>query len=145
MAPEKFTAFKNKFEEVVKNTIKKELQTPEIIIDSELELANITPKFFRVLQQMGPFGPQNMKPVFSTSSVRDNGYGKIVGSDKSHLKLNIIYGADHKTYNAIGFRMGNKIELIKNDFDVAYSLDENEWNGRTSIQLLLKDLKKTVT
>tara|TARA_B110000003_G_C16652860_1_gene534979 strand:- start:5537 stop:7234 length:1698 start_codon:yes stop_codon:yes gene_type:complete len=145
LAPEKFTAFKNKFEEVVKNTIKKELQTPEIIIDSELELANITPKFFRVLQQMGPFGPQNMKPVFSTSSVRDNGYGKIVGSDKSHLKLNIIYGADHKTYNAIGFRMGNKIELIKNDFDVAYSLDENEWNGRTSIQLLLKDLKKTVT
>ena len=145
LAPEKFTAFKNKFEEVVKNTIKKELQTPEIIIDSELELANITPKFFRVLQQMGPFGPQNMKPVFSTSSVRDNGYGKIVGSDKSHLKLNIIYGADHKTYNAIGFRMGNKIELIKNDFDVAYSLDANEWNGRTSIQLLLKDLKKTVT
>ena len=53
---------------------------------------------------MAPFGPQNMKPVFSTSSVRDNGYGKQVGADKSHLKLNIIYGSDKRTYNAIGFQ-----------------------------------------
>ena len=87
--PEMYTAFKNKFEEVVKNTIDKELLIPEITIDASLELSDISPKFFRILQQMGPFGPQNMKPVFSTTSVRDNGYGKTVGADKSHLKLNI--------------------------------------------------------
>lgn len=139
--PKNYSAFKNKFEEVVKASIDKNLLIPEITIDLELELSEITPKFFRILQQMGPFGPQNMKPVFKTTSVRDNGYGKRVGSDKSHLKLSIIDGADKKTYNAIGFGFGNKIKSIKGDFDIAYSLDENEWNGRTSLQLLLKDLK----
>ena len=141
--PKNYSAFKNKFEEVVKATIDKKLLIPEITIDLELELSEITPKFFRILQQMGPFGPQNMKPVFKTTSVRDNGYGKTVGADKSHLKLNIIDGADKKTYNAIGFGLGNKIKSIKGDFDIAYSLDENEWKGNTSIQLILKDLKNT--
>ena len=140
--PKNYSAFKNKFEEVVKASIDKNLLIPEITIDLELELSEITPKFFRILQQMGPFGPQNMKPVFKTTSIRDNGYGKRVGSDKSHLKLSIIDGADQKTYNAIGFGLGNKIKSIKGDFDIAYSLDENEWNGRTSLQLLLKDIKK---
>ena len=139
--PKNYSAFKNKFEEVVKATIDKKLLIPEITIDLELELSEITPKFFRILQQMGPFGPQNMKPVFKTTSVRDNGYGKTVGADKSHLKLSIIDGADKKTYNAIGFGLGNKIKSIKGDFDIAYSLDENEWKGNTSIQLILKDLK----
>ena len=141
--PKNYSAFKNKFEEVVKASIDKNLLIPEISIDLELELSEITPKFFRILQQMGPFGPQNMKPVFKTSSIRDNGYGKRVGSDKSHLKLSIIDGADQKTYNAIGFGLGNKIKSIKGDFDIAYSLDENEWKGNTSIQLILKDLKNT--
>ncbi|MDC3366446.1 single-stranded-DNA-specific exonuclease RecJ [Flavobacteriaceae bacterium] len=141
--PKNYSAFKNKFEEVVKASIDKKLLIPEITIDLELELSEITPKFFRILHQMGPFGPQNMKPVFKTTSVRDNGYGKTVGSDKSHLKLNIIDGADKKTYNAIGFGLGNKIKSIKGDFDIAYSLDENEWKGNTSIQLLLKDIKNT--
>ena len=141
--PKNYSAFKNKFEEVVKATIDKKLLIPEITIDLELELSEITPKFFRILQQMGPFGPQNMKPVFKTTSVRDNGYGKTVGSDKSHLKLSIINGADKKTYNAIGFGLGNKIKSIKGDFDIAYSLDENEWKGNTSILLLLKDIKNT--
>ena len=140
--PKNYSAFKNKFEEVVKTSIDKKLLTPEITIDSELELSEVTPKFFRILQQMGPFGPGNMKPVFSTSSVRDNGYGKKVGTERNHLKLSILSGADKKTYNAIGFGLGNKINLIENDFDVAYHLGENEWNGITSIQLLLKDIKK---
>ncbi|CAI8382382.1 MAG: Single-stranded-DNA-specific exonuclease RecJ [Flavobacterium sp. SCGC AAA160-P02] len=141
--PKNYAAFKNKFEKVVKTSIDKKLLVPEITIDSALELSDITSKFFRILQQMGPFGPHNMKPVFSTSSVRDNGYGKKVGADQNHLKLNIISGADRKTYNAIGFGLGDKIKMIKNDFDIAYSLDENEWNGMSSIQLVLKDLKKT--
>jgi single-stranded-DNA-specific exonuclease len=142
LEPTNYAAFKNKFEEVVASSIERELLIPEITIDASLELSDINPKFFRIIQQMGPFGPQNMKPVFTTTSVRDNGYGKTVGSDKTHLKLNIIYGADQKTYNAIGFGLGDKMKFIENDFDIAYSLDENEWNGNTSIQLLLKDLKK---
>ena len=139
--PDQYIPFKEKFEAVVKKTIDKELLIPEITIDSTLDLSDITPKFFRILKQMGPFGPKNMKPVFTTNSVRDNGYAKRVGADKSHLKLNIISGADQKTYNAIGFGLGDKISSTQNDFDIAYNLDENEWNGNTSIQLLLKDIK----
>lgn len=141
LLPEQYENFKTKFEEVVSKTIDKNLLTPEITIDAEIDLSEITPKFYRIIQQMAPFGPLNMKPVFSTSSVRDNGYGKQVGADSSHLKLNIIYGSDKKTYNAIGFNLGKKITSIQNDFDITYTLDENTWNNYTSIQLVLKDLK----
>ncbi|MDB0614946.1 single-stranded-DNA-specific exonuclease RecJ [Tenacibaculum dicentrarchi] len=141
LEPEQYENFKNKFEEVVAKTIDKNLLTPEISIDAELDLSEISPKFFRIIQQMAPFGPLNLKPTFSTTAVRDNGFGKQVGADKTHLKLNIIYGADNRTYNSIGFSLGKKLPLIQNEFDIAYALDENTWNGNTSIQLLLKDIK----
>ena len=141
LLPENYEKFKQKFEDVVKQTILPEQLIPEISIDAEIELSEITPKFFRIIQQMAPFGPQNMKPTFKTSAVRDNGFGKQVGADKTHIKLNLIYGSDKKTYNAIGFGLGDKIDLIKNEFNIAYTLDENTWNGFTSIQLLLKDIK----
>lgn len=141
LAPENYENFKNKFEEVVKSTIDIELLTPEISIDAVIDLSEITPKFFRIIQQMAPFGPMNMKPTFSSTCVRDNGYGKQVGADKTHLKLNIFQGDNQKTYNSIGFNLGNKMALVKDEFDVVYALDENEWNGVKSVQLLLKDLK----
>lgn len=141
LLPENYENFKNKFENIVETTISRDLLTPEIMIDAEIDLSEITPKFYRIIEQMGPFGPQNSKPTFKTSSVRDNGYGKQVGADKTHLKLNLISGTDKKTYNAIGFNLGNKISTIQNDFDIVYALDENEWNGVKSIQLLIKDLQ----
>ena len=141
LLPENYENFKNKFENIVETTISKDLLTPEIMIDAEIDLSEITPKFYRIIEQMGPFGPQNSKPTFKTSSVRDNGYGKQVGADKTHLKLNLISGTDKKTYNAIGFNLGNKISTIQNNFDIVYALDKNEWNGVKSIQLLIKDLQ----
>jgi single-stranded-DNA-specific exonuclease len=141
LAPENYENFKNKFEEVVKSTIDIELLTPEISIDAVIDLSEITPKFFRIIQQMAPFGPMNMKPTFSSTCIRDNGYGKQVGADKTHLKLNVFQGDNQKTYNSIGFNLGDKIALVKDEFDIVYALDENEWNGVKSIQLLLKDLK----
>ena len=141
LAPENYENFKNKFEEVVESTIDKELLTPEISIDAAIDLSEITPKFFRIIQQMAPFGPKNMKPTFTSTCVRDNGYGKQVGADKTHLKLNVFQGDNQKTYNSIGFNLGNKMPLVKDEFAIVYALDENEWNGVKSIQLLLKDLK----
>ena len=138
---ENYDNFKNKFEEVVERTIDKKVLTPEISIDAEIELSEITPKFFRIIQQMAPFGPLNMKPTFTSTCVRDNGYGKQVGADKTHLKLNVFQGDNKKNYNAIGFNLGDKMEFVQNDFDIVYALDENEWNGRKSVQLVLKDLK----
>ncbi len=139
--PENYQKFKDKFEEVVKNSISEEMRTPEILIDAILDLNDITPKFYRILKQMSPFGPENMRPVFVSNDVRDNGFAKCVGNDKSHLKLNVFQGSDRNSYNAIGFGLGHKIDKIKNEFDIVYNLDENTWNGNTSIQLMIKDLK----
>ncbi|MBT4868844.1 MAG: single-stranded-DNA-specific exonuclease RecJ [Polaribacter sp.] len=141
LRPENYTNFKDKFEEVVERTIDTKLLTPEISVDAAIDFSEITPKFFRIIQQMAPFGPLNMKPVFSSISVRDNGYGKQVGANKAHLKLNLFQGDNKKTFNAIGFNLGTKMEFVKNDFDVAYALDENEWNGHKNLQLVLKDIK----
>jgi single-stranded-DNA-specific exonuclease len=140
---ENYANFKAKFEEVVKNSISEASRTPEISIDAEISLSEITPKFYRVLKQLAPFGPQNMKPTFRATGLRDNGFGKTVGEDKTHLKLNIIEGVNPKTYPAIGFNMGNKLSLIQqNTFKAAFCIDENHWNGYTSLQLLLKDIQK---
>lgn len=141
LLPENYSKFKEKFEEVVSKTIDKKLLTPEITIDAEIDLSEITPKLFRIIAQMAPFGPQNMKPIFKTSCVRDNGYGKKVGADETHLKLNVFQGDNKQTFGAIGFGLGDKLEEAQNDFDIVYTLDENTWNGHKSIQLILKDLK----
>jgi single-stranded-DNA-specific exonuclease len=135
--------FKKKFEEVVKKTLPEELRTPEISIDTEISLTEITPKFFRIMNQLAPFGPQNMRPVFMASGLRDNGYGKKVGEDETHLKLNIFEGSNKATFNAIGFSMGDKYPIVQNgkSFKVTFNIDENHWNGNTSLQLLLKDLQ----
>ncbi len=144
LLPENYQKFKDKFELVVKNSIPKELLIPQITIDSEISLQEITPKFQRILNQLGPFGPQNMKPVFMTSGLRDNGYGKKVGQEEDHLKLSIINGVDQKTYQAIGFGLGNKYSLINkgNTFKAAFTIEENHWNGIISLQLNLKDIKE---
>lgn len=143
LTKENYPKFKAKFEEVVKETLPEELRTPEISIDAEICLSEITPKFFRIMNQLAPFGPQNMRPIFSASGLRDNGYGKKVGADQTHIKLNVIEGANQKTYNAIGFSMGDKFELVQKeqDFKAAFNIDENHWNGNTSLQLMLKDIQ----
>jgi len=84
-----------------------------------------------------------MKPTFLATGLRDNGYGKKVGADGEHLKLSIISGIDQKTYNAIGFGLGNKFEIVSNGnaFQAVFTIEENHWNGITSLQLNLKDIK----
>ena len=118
------------------------LTTPEILIDSKLNLSDITPKFYRILKQFAPFGPQNMSPVFMTSEVIDSGYGKCVGQDNKHLKVTLSQNNSSKI-NCIGFGLGDQLEIIKNKnpFKIVYSIDENEWNGHISLQLKLKNIK----
>lgn len=144
LKPENYSKFKAKFEEVVKARIPENLRVPEVAIDNEVFLSEVTPKFFRILNQMAPFGPANMHPVFMATGLRDNGYGKPVGADETHLKLNILSGADSKTYNAIGFGLGDKFPLVKKGlpFKAAFTIGENHWNGVTSLQLLLKDIQQ---
>ena len=140
---ENYENFKQKFEEVVKETIPDELLYPEIKIDQEIELSAITPKFYRVLKLFGPFGPKNMKPVFKATSLKDTGYSRKVGSDESHLKLNIITKDGNTKFDGIGFGLGEWHEKIKGGdlFSIVFTIDENHWNGNTTLQLNVKDIK----
>ncbi len=140
--PEKYEAFKQAFEEVVAKTIDKKLLTPEVQIDKQIDLKEVTPKFYRILKQLAPFGPSNMTPVFITEGLTDTGYGKCVGEDKTHLRLTATQ-PDANGIVCIGFGMGDKYELIsgKKPFRAVYSIDENEWQGNVSLQLRLRDIK----
>lgn len=141
LLPHNYIAFKEKFEQVVKDTIPEGLLSPEIKVDKEIELSEITSKFYRILKQIGPFGPKNMKPVFVVRNVFDTGYARPVGSDESHLKLKITDG--QYSYDAIGFNLGNFHEQLKNrqPFDCVFTIEENIWNGKTSLQLNIKGIK----
>ena len=134
--------FKAQFEKIVSETIDPKLLIPEISIDSQLNLTDITPKFYRIISQFAPFGPGNMTPVFMTEDMQDTGYGKQVGEDKTHLRLTATQNGKGKLVG-IGFGLGDQTELIKNKktFKAAYTIDENEWNGNVSLQLKLKDIK----
>ena len=138
-----YTAFKAAFENEVKKTLPTHLKTPELLIDAELHLSQITPKFYRILKQFAPFGPQNMSPVFMTNDVLETGYGKCVGQDDKHLKISVMQ-KNTEPINGIGFGLGDKLEFTntKTPFKIAYAIDENEWNGRVSLQLKLKDIKQ---
>jgi single-stranded-DNA-specific exonuclease len=142
LLPEKYQDFKNAFEKVVQETIPPELLIPEIMIDAELDFADITPRFTRIIKQFEPFGPQNMTPVFLTKNVKDTGYGKTIGQEVAHLKL-FVKQNNSEGFGTIGFKLGDKLDLTTNkkSFDIAYNIDENEWNDKISIQLRLKGIR----
>ncbi len=139
---ENYLAFKNAFEKVVEETIHPDMLTPELSIDAEINFSDITPKLTRILKQFEPFGPQNMTPVFLTKNVKDTGYAQKLGAEEEHLKL-FVRQNNSVGMAAIGFGLGNKMELTTNKkpFEAVYCIDENEWNGKTSVQLRLKDIK----
>ena len=133
-----------KFEEVVSASIDPKLLIPSININAEILLKDITPKFWTLLKQFAPFGPENMKPVFISKNVRDAGWSKKVGGDGSHLKLHISQEIDKGIkLSGIAFGLGHLEERIKTKkpFDIVYTVEENTWQGNTSLQLMVKDIK----
>ena len=140
---ENLESFTAKFESVVAETIKDEMLIPQVSIDALLNLADIDHKLYRILRQMAPFGPGNMSPVFMSKQLVDRGYGRKIGQDKTHLKLSVTNANQSQFLDCIGFGMADKFELIKDGqkFDIAYALEENEWNGKVNLQLRLKDIR----
>jgi len=140
---ENYEAFKQAFEDEVSKTIDRNLLKPEIKIDAQIDLDDITPKFYRILKQFAPYGPSNMTPIFMTENLIDTGYGKCVGEDKTHLRITVKQPNASQKIVGIGFNMGDKIDLIsdKKPFSALYSIDKNEWQGTTSLQLKLRDIK----
>lgn len=137
---DQIASFSEKFEQIVQERISEDQLVPLEEIDAEIELTDINEKFYRILEQMGPFGPGNMKPVFLTRDVYDTGFSKVLKDN--HLKLNILKdGQDPK--NGVGFGMGDYMNIMnqKESFDICYQLYPNEWNGQRKIEFRLKDLR----
>lgn len=142
MKLENIEKFMARFEEVVSSTIQEKMLTQEVEIDAEIKLTDITPNFFNVLKQFSPFGPGNMNPVFKSEGVRDTGMSRIVGNN--HLKLNLAQDETTRYgFDGIAFQMGQYHPFIRRKipFDICYTLEENTFNGKTSIQLNVKDIK----
>ncbi|MEL6305142.1 MAG: single-stranded-DNA-specific exonuclease RecJ [Bacteroidota bacterium] len=141
LEPDSYDAFKQKFESVVSESIDPSLLQREQHIDMEIDFSQISPKLLRILKQFAPFGPGNMTPVFMARGLQDTGYGKCVGEGDKHLKLAIAQNG--KVISAIGFGLGKMLDTVKSGrtFDAVFSLEENEWNGTTSIQLKLRDIR----
>lgn len=142
LAAENYAAFKQAFEEQVQATIHPDMLTPEIEIDAEINFTDITPKLTRILKQFEPFGPQNMTPIFLTQNIKDTGYGKPMGQENEHIKL-FIKQNNSEGIPAIGFGLGAKMDLTTHQkpFQAVYCIDENEWNGKVSLQIRLRDIK----
>lgn len=140
--PEKYEDFKLAFEQEVEKTILPEQKSPEIEIDLEINFDEITPKLIRILNQFEPFGPGNMHPVFYSKNIKDTGYAKTLGSDDAHLKMYVSQSNSEK-YNVIAFGQGDKLQIVQNQkpFEMAYVLEENEWNGKVSTQLQARAIR----
>ena len=139
---ENYEKFKAAFENEVKKTIHPDLLIPEISVDLEMNFSDLDEKFMRILKQFEPFGPENMTPVFLSKNIIDSGYAKTLGNDAEHLKA-FVKQNNSPNFNAIGFGLGDKINLVKNrnPFEAVYVLEENEWNGTVSLQLQLRDVR----
>jgi len=138
-----YKEFKDKFEEVVSSTISKEATTKKVAIEGEIQMEEITPKFYRILKQFAPFGPGNKTPIFSANNLRDTGYAKVVGNDNTHLRFSLTQQNSSSIYNAIGFGLANKYPNILNKklFNAAFTVDQNDWNGKQKLQLKVIDIK----
>lgn len=144
MKIENVEEFSRRFEEYVALNILEEQTRPSIEIDALIEFKDITPKFFRVLKQFGPFGPGNMNPIFASKNVYDYGSSRLVGKEQEHLKLELIDGSSENVMSGIAFRMHEFNDHLKalNPLDICYTLEENTFNNNTSIQLMIKDIVK---
>lgn len=140
LEPENVDAFINRFEEVVSSTITDEQLVQEIRIDAELELKQIEPRFFRILNQFAPFGPENMAPVFMSRNVYVSGAAGLAG--EQHLKMTVIQQGS-AAFDCIAFNHGNYLHAVNNGkpFDICYTIEENIWRDRRSIQLNIKGIR----
>lgn len=147
MKEENVPEFQRRFEKYVSENLSEEQRLPQIDIDACIDFCDITPKFFRLLKQFSPYGPENMKPIFVTRRTFDYGTSKVVGKEQEHLKLELIDSKSECIMNGIAFGMSEFNDYIKslNPVDICYSIEENTFNGNTTIQLVIKDIKKSAT
>lgn len=138
LAPEKLNAFTDAFEAAVASSIKPEMLIPEIVIDAEIEFKDVQMAFYNIVQQMEPFGPENMKPVFLSRRVVDKGFSKVVKEE--HLRF--VLQQNQFTLTGIAFGKGHMLPLLQQGpVDIVYHIEKNEYNGNISLQMKVLDFR----
>ena len=141
IAEDQLDSFIRRFQEITSDMLSEQDFKPELMIDAELPFSEITPRFWKLLKQFEPYGPNNLKPVFVSRNIRIAGRLSIVG--QGHLKMRVRQDGTG-ALEAIGFNMKKFAEPLRNagsaPVDIAYSLEENNWNNRTTLQIRIKDI-----
>jgi len=134
-------SFQQKFEQVVSSTITEEMLTPLVEMDVSIPFDIITPKFMSILKQMSPFGPENPKPVFEANNVYV--FNSLSLFKDRHIKFIAGQHNSNHVFQAVGFDLSEHYAKLgeSNRFRMAFTLEENVYNGVTSIQLRIKDIK----
>jgi len=141
-----FTSFRLKFEEVIQQKLNHVRPVPTIRYDAEIEFQNITQKLYRIIKQFEPFGPENLSPVFLSRQVVNKRFTRTVGDGNKHLKLHVYQKSSPEIIvEGIGFDLGHWAEKLQADrpVDILYSIDENHWNNKSSLQLIVKDIRES--
>ena len=146
---EDIPSFQQCFEETVSDMITPDILRPVIEIDASLDLNDIDDRFWAVLKQFAPFGPQNTKPVFQASDLELAGQPHSVGRENAHLRFKVRQreSRNGRSMDVIGFNMGKQIDMLFDSqrqglpIDLLFSIEENYWKGRTTLQLKARDLR----
>ena len=138
-------AFRERFEKYVATHIREDQLQPTLLVEAELELADITPAFYNVIRYLEPFGPGNPRPLFATRNLINHRDTRVVGKTGEHLRLDVT----DRAYAITGIAFG-RAEMAKhiqngNPVDICYELDENTFNNRTTIQMMVQDIKPCST
>jgi single-stranded-DNA-specific exonuclease len=136
---DKIDAFRQKFNETVKSKLSGKDLAPQVTADAEASISELTPKLLRIIKQMEPFGPGNMRPVLLTRGLKHRYPPRLVG--QKHLKMTLTDGK--AVMDAIAFGMGERLPEVSaaGSVDVAFGLEENEWNGKVSLQMNVKGIE----
>ncbi|NBX11629.1 MAG: single-stranded-DNA-specific exonuclease RecJ [Chitinophagaceae bacterium] len=134
----KVNDFKAAFETVVSQSIQSDQLTPLIEVDLEVSLSDLNLSLYKLIGQMEPFGPENLRPVFWTRQLKNTGYSKIVKEE--HIRFSVTDG--NTTFSGIGFGLAKKFHLLQqSNFDLAFTIDENDFNNQRTLQLRVLDIK----
>ena len=141
LAASQLDDFKQAFEKEVASRILPEQKEAVLKYDLSIDINAVDHKLYRIVEQMAPFGPQNMRPVFHSANCYDSGESRVVGKDQSHLRLSVATKKGKLV--GIGFGLAEHYQAIQSGapFEILYTLDENKWNGNISLQLRIKDIK----
>lgn len=150
--PDAIESFAERLQGAVADVTEADALDPPLEIDARLELADITERFWAVLRQFAPFGPDNDNPVFATTDLEVLGQPSVVGRDGSHLKFRVRPAGDStRTMDVIGFGLAKRYDLVRESYAarmpiaLAYGIHENVWNGRHTLQLQANDVRPSAT